>query len=308
MKSECLNNVDEPEKAVIPSAESDIAIGGRVRGGVFVLFFPPWTLLCSLLSIGCGLCGWKSGFSWVFKIWSKGLLQVAGVRLETTGLERLTSGKPYLFICNHQSAFDIPLLANRLALQHHLRFMAKESLFRIPFFGQALTLNDFIPVDRADARDFAGRLERAGIKAQRQETAVEERRATPKTQCSFLIFPEGTRSPDGRLQPFFKGVFNVALRVGLDVAPLTLIDACKLNPKKKLAVRPGTVRLTIHPPISLAALVPPDAVGAPGKTANDENRAPRGRRARDLLAERVRHAILAALPPEQQPLKETCEP
>lgn len=284
--------------------------GGRLRTVLFGLVFIPWTLLCSVCSIMVGLVPGKRAFSFIFAWWSRVLLAAAGVRCEVVGLERLRFDRPYLFICNHQSALDIPLLAAQLARRCHLRFLAKDSLFRIPFFGWALSLNDFISVDRRDARDFSRRLARAGsVPATEKsavaaggepppETAAEAAKPRAEPRCSFMLFPEGTRSADGRLQPFRQGAFNVALRIGLDVVPLTLVDACRVNPKKQLRIYRGKVRLFVHEPIS------PRAVRGAEGGQGEPRRGARGRKIRDRLAVLVRRAMISELPEDQRPVGE----
>jgi 1-acyl-sn-glycerol-3-phosphate acyltransferase len=104
-----------------------------------------------------------------------------------------------------------------------------------------------------------------------------------KVPYSYIIFPEGTRSPDGRLLPFRKGSIGLALRLGLPVVPVSLIDACRANPKGKYRVRPGAVNVVFHTPIE------------PATDAGSQ------RDSRDALEERVYGAIYSALPEDQRP-------
>lgn len=134
-------------------------------------------------------------------------------------------------MANHQSGLDIPLLFLTLPLQ--IRMMAKKELFRIPIFGWALSLGGYIKIHRSD-RD----------KAIASMDAAAER--IRHEQVSVVIFPEGTRSPDGALQEFKKGGFMFALQTGLPVLPVTIRATHELAPKKTLAIKPGSVELHIH--------------------------------------------------------------
>jgi 1-acyl-sn-glycerol-3-phosphate acyltransferase len=169
-------------------------------------------------------------------------------------------------MCNHQSALDIPILFGACQTEHDVRFMAKESLFKIPFLGWGMSRTGFVPIRRENARH----------SAELFQAITRE-----KPEHSYVIFPEGTRSPDGRLQPLKRGSFGLALRMNVPIVPVTLIDACRANPKGRYLVRPGTVRLVFHEPIQ-----PPQASHRDG---------------RDELLEKVNAAILSALPADQRP-------
>ena len=135
--------------------------------------------------------------------------------------------QPCLFFANHQSALDIPILLQACLPTHDVRFMAKESLFKIPIFrlGHAAErLHSHPPGKRRGTR---------------RRSSRDDRRARAPGGRSYIIFPEGTRSPDGRLQAFKKGAIGLALRMNLPVVPVTLIDACRANPKGTLARAPG---------------------------------------------------------------------
>lgn len=206
------------------------------------LYLLPATVIFGLLAAltswipprgrGMVLCG---------RIWGRGLLAAAGVRVEVamdpfwTGPEAGRSG--YVFMANHQSYFDIPALL--ATLPGDVRFAAKRSLFRIPIFGWALAAGGFIPVDRQDrsrAREVF-------------TTAADRLRAG----ASVLFFPEGTRSPDGRLHGFQKGGFLVALKIGLPVVPVGISGARAVMPRGRLRVHPGSIRLHFGAPIAVAS-------------------------------------------------------
>jgi len=222
-----------------------------------------WTMVTGALRLK-RLCRWG------LRCWGGGIVRVAGIRVEAIGAPP-PDGRPCIFFANHQSALDIPILFRACMKTHDVRFMAKESLFRIPFLGWGMRLSGFIPIRRESARHSA--------------ELFQEMLAGNAVQYSYIIFPEGTRSPDGRLQPFKKGAVGLALRLGLPVVPVTLIDACRANPKGSYLVRPGTVRVIFHAPISVA---PSTDSGA-------------GHEQRDRLAAEVHATIAASLPDDQKP-------
>jgi len=244
--------------------------GGVPRAILVALFLAPWTILWGTWAMLTGPLPLMRLCRWGLTCWGRGIVRVAGIRVKVLQpLSLQTSGEPCLFFVNHQSALDIPILFAACMATHDVRFMAKESLFRIPFLGWGMRLSGFVPIRRESARHSAG--------------LFQEMFGGNAMSYSYIIFPEGTRSPDGRLQPFKKGSFGLAVRLGASVVPVTLVDACRANPKGSYLVRPGTVHLIFHDPISLA--------GA-------------GHDQRDDLAARVYAAILSALPEDQRPAAE----
>lgn len=162
-------------------------------------------------------------------------LRVAGVRVEAEWRARLDPAKTYLFFSNHLSNLDppvlIPLLPGRTSI------FIKRSLLRIPILGYGMKLVGFIPVDRD------GTVE--GAKQSVDRAAVEMRRSG----VHITSFVEGTRSRDGRLLPFKKGPFYLAMETCAPVVPVTICGTGKLMPKGSLRVRRGTVRVIFHAPI-----------------------------------------------------------
>jgi 1-acyl-sn-glycerol-3-phosphate acyltransferase len=170
--------------------------------------------------------------------WGRGLLWASGVRVERSFAAPLDPLGRYIFMANHQSMFDIPLLLATLPGQ--TRFLAKRSLFKIPVFGWGLAAGGFIPVDRQDrsrARDtFAVAIERI------------------EAGNSILLFPEETRSADGALLPFQRGGFLLAMRSGLPIVPVGISGTRQVQPKGNWAIRPGRVRVRYGRPIATADL------------------------------------------------------
>jgi 1-acyl-sn-glycerol-3-phosphate acyltransferase len=166
------------------------------------------------------------------RAWAPSCLRIAGVRLEVRRLAALPEG-PAIFAANHESALDI--LAVVRAIPRGVRFVAKRELFRIPVFGWYLRLGGHVEVDR---RDHARAIASLGAAAEKVRAGT-----------SLVVFPEGTRSPDGRIQPFKQGPFVIASRARVPVVPVAVSGAAGVNPKARIAVRPGTIRVTIGLPV-----------------------------------------------------------
>jgi 1-acyl-sn-glycerol-3-phosphate acyltransferase len=141
-------------------------------------------------------------------------------------------------MANHQSYTDIPTIFGFLPVQ--FRIIAKESLFKVPFMGWHLRRAGNIPINRSNRREAMRSIARA---------AERIREGTP-----VVVFPEGTRSRDGRLQPFKAGSFKLAASAGVPVVPITIIGTCKVLPKDSLIVHPGKVEMHISPPIPTAGV------------------------------------------------------
>ncbi len=169
------------------------------------------------------------------KVYGRGMLRLAGIKVQVD-LSALDPKGHYVFMCNHQSLFDIPILFDAL-WDYHMRFVAKESLFRIPIYGKALGNAGHISLNRENRR--------AAMKS--LDAAVE----SAKSGISPLIFPEGTRNPSqDKLLDFKVGGMVLALKCGLPVAPLVMEGTGKLLPKKSLFFNPDQpVRLKALPPV-----------------------------------------------------------
>ncbi len=169
------------------------------------------------------------------RVWAKAMLWVCGVRLSVCGADAVTDGTPRFFIGNHQSALDIPIVL--AALHGDVRFMAKKSLFFIPIFGWIIARYGYVAIDRSSARVTVADINRA----------LERARRNP---VSFAVFPEGTRSRDGRLGSFRMGTVKICQRWGFPVVPFSIRGAIDVAHRDRMfAVRPGSVRLTFGQPI-----------------------------------------------------------
>ena len=161
-------------------------------------------------------------------------LALVGVRVAVTGIETLTPGQPYIFTPNHQSMIEVPLFVTYLGCNP--AYLAKKELFKYPIFGFGISLIGAVPVDRKNT-----------------QSAIESAQlATEKLRAGkpYVIYPEGTRSADGRLLPFKKGAFVMAVDAGVPIVPVTVRGASGIMPKGKIRIIPSTIHITIHPPVS----------------------------------------------------------
>ncbi len=164
---------------------------------------------------------------------SKFTLAIAGVKLKVEGAEFLNKDESYIYVTNHQSMFDIPILMQ--ATPSNIRFIYKKSLTHIPLFGWAMYLSGYIPLDRTDARAAMKTLKDA---AKRLVHGI-----------SLVIFPEGTRSEDGRLGEFKRGTFILADGSNAKIVVGTIIDSYKILSKGKLLINGGHVRVIFSKPM-----------------------------------------------------------
>jgi 1-acyl-sn-glycerol-3-phosphate acyltransferase len=166
------------------------------------------------------------------RAWSWLILKTTGVRVTVVGLERVVPGQTYVFVSNHQSIYDIPVIFASLPFQ--IRIIAKASLGSFPFLGWHLRRAGHLLVDRK-------RPDRRGI--------LQQWRDLVSNHLSLIVFPEGTRSADGRVGRFRRGSFMLALEAGLTVVPLAVSGSRHVMKKGRLMTCPGDVTLVVHDPI-----------------------------------------------------------
>jgi 1-acyl-sn-glycerol-3-phosphate acyltransferase len=176
------------------------------------------------------------------RAWSWLILKTTGVHVHVSGLDALEPGRTYIFVANHQSIYDIPVLF--ASLPYQLRIIAKESLGRIPFLGWHLRRTGHLLVDRRNP-------DRAGI--------LRRWRALVGQGLSLIIFPEGTRSADGAVGSFKAGSFLLAIEAQLPIVPLSVDGSRHVMLKGRLMTCPGHVHLRVHAPVPTESLAPGDA-------------------------------------------------
>lgn len=160
-------------------------------------------------------------------------VRLTGVKVEVRGKENLDPKGTYIFMCNHVSNLDPPIVVPMIPGRTSV--LVKKQVFQVPILSTAMHLADMIPVDRQNRE--------AAIQS------VKEAQRVMITGVHMTVFPEGTRSTDGRLQPFKKGPFHLALETGFPVVPMTIYGSETLMPKGKWSIKPGTVTLVFHEPI-----------------------------------------------------------
>ena len=189
------------------------------------------------------------GFSWAFLSGKVDLLyrmgvgvglmgvRLVGVKVEVAGADKLDWRRTYIFMCNHVSNLDPPIVIP--VMPRRTSVLVKKELFRIPLLGWAMRLASLVPVDRRN-----------------REAAIASLRFAAdvlRSGVNMTIWPEGTRSPDGRLLPFKKGPFHLAMESSVPIVPITLVGTHEIWPKGEFAIHPGTATVIFHEPIDPAA-------------------------------------------------------
>jgi len=169
----------------------------------------------------------------IVRWWGRVLCRLGGITVRIEGLKHLPPGQPVIFAANHLSQCDIIVLQGFLAAD--FRWLAKKELFKVPIWGTAMRMADYIPIDRSHGRQAMKSLDEAA------------RRIAEGT--SVVIFPEGTRSRDGRLQPFKAGGMVLAIKAGVLLVPVAIHGTHEILPKGSLLMQPGHVRIRLGQPI-----------------------------------------------------------
>lgn len=190
--------------------------------------------LGSLGILACLLVPGGSALLPLARLWSWLVLRTYRVRWRALFPLAFEASSPCIYVANHQSLFDIPALV--LAVKADFRIVAKRELLYIPVFGWALWLAGFIFIDRSDRDKAIRRLEKSVRKIRRG--------------CSIVVFAEGTRSADGRLLPFKKGGFILAIRAAVPIVPVSIRGGREVLPKGSLHVTPGDIEVVFGTPIA----------------------------------------------------------
>ncbi len=188
-------------------------------------------------------------------------VRIAGVRATRIAYEKLDLSRNYIFMSNHVSNLDPPLLIPLLPFR--VTVLVKKELFKMPILGRAMRMADFVPIDRHNRE--------AAV------SSVRDAEETVRRGLHMMVYPEGTRSRDGRLLPFKKGPFYLALETGVPIVPVTILGTETLLPKGKALARPGEVKVVFHPPVD-----------------------PKDHPDRDELMKVVRDAVASSLPEERR--------
>src|SRR5438270_2961692 len=196
-----------------------------------------WGVLLPLAALICFPWTFLTGdISFLYRVGMWGAftgVRLAGVRVQTVGLDKLDPIRTYIFMSNHVSNIDPPILLPLIPKRTSV--MAKKELFSYPLLGKTMRLGSLVPVDRGNRE--------AGI------AAVREAAAVLRQGINMTIFVEGKRSFDGKLLPFKKGPFYLAMEAGIPVVPVTIAGTHNVMPKRRFSIKPGWVTVIFHEPI-----------------------------------------------------------
>jgi 1-acyl-sn-glycerol-3-phosphate acyltransferase len=196
-----------------------IAVGGAIVGSLCIICYP--------FNPSGRLNHYMAGF------WGKIALWANGVKVRVEGLEHIPGKGPYVFMSNHQGSYDIFALLGHLPFQ--FKWLAKKEMFSIPILGLAMKATGYIFIDREGTRETVKAMKSAAEKIQEG--------------MSVVIFPEGSRSPDGSIQPFKKGGFTLAIKSKVPIVPVAIIGSGEIIRKGKLRVYPGSITIRLDSPI-----------------------------------------------------------
>ena len=207
-----------------------------MRSALLVLFYIVLVILITPFIVFCMVAGWRDPLisvgQWAMRVSGR----VLGIKVEVSGLDRIDPRTALIFMPNHISFLDGPLL--EMLIPGAARVVLKKSVLRIPIVGLGMRFVGFVPVDRK------------GVKGGKRSIAKAVQMVREKGY-SFLIFPEGTRSRDGKLQRFRRGGFFLALETGAPIVPVTIRGTFELMPKGQKYARKGSVCVAFHDPIPI---------------------------------------------------------
>jgi len=232
------------------------SIGYKIQTLIIVLWVFLVTVVVATTVIICSFFSRTgNGPHLLARFWANSILWVARVKVTVSGIEKLDPERSYIYMPNHQSNADIPLLLGQLPVQ--FRWLAKAELFKIPVFGRAMRGVGYISIDRSNRKSAFESLERAA--------------RTIRAGTSVLIFPEGTRSRDGHILPFKKGGFVLSVDSGVPIVPIIIRGTRDIIPKGHFMIRPAPVTMQILDPVETAGYT---------------------RKTKDALLERIRSILI----------------
>lgn len=215
------------------------AILAPLKVGWLVFWLVVFTLILFVPVVVAALAARTGAVAFfLMQSWAWLVLRVSFVRVKVTGRENVQPGQRYVILSNHRSLLDIPALVTSLGVPY--RWVIKKEIRSIPLFGHALAASRNIFIDRSD-----------GARAMQ---SIQDGVAQLPPGTGVLFFPEGTRSPDGRMLPFKWGAFVTARNSGLPILPVTVLDSRRCLPKGSAVFRPGTITVVIHPPIDVETI------------------------------------------------------
>lgn len=192
-------------------------------------------LISSILGI---IFSFQPSYNLYFKLskyFSGGILWLSSIKLNVTGLKNFSPNGTYVFVSNHTSQFDI--VALQKSIPNRMAMIFKKELAKIPLFGWQLYLGPYVMIDRKNMESAMKSIEEAKIKME-------------KKNISIVVFAEGTRSKTGEVQPFKRGAFRLATKVGYPIVPVSIVDSNKIMPKGTFKLRSGTIRIHFDMPIT----------------------------------------------------------
>ena len=218
-------------------------------------------LTASIVAIGCLLGGERFFSYYPGMVWARIACIITLCPVKVKGRENIQKGKSCVFVSNHQGAYDIFLIYGHIGTP--IKWMMKKGLAKIPFVGFACRMAGFIFVDNSTART--------------AQKSVLEAKNKLKYGRSLIVFPEGARSPDGRLGRFKRGAYQIAVEQQLPIIPITLNGPYKIMPIGSWDIKPHRIEMTIHPPV------------IPHKKENDD------KEALQMLVNTTQHTIYSTL-------------
>lgn len=167
------------------------------------------------------------------RAWGWVITRSSGVQVTLSGVDHIDRDRPYILMANHQGAYDIFALLAYLPVD--FKWLAKAGLFKIPIFGWAMGAAGYISIDRKGKKKALESIEIAVAKI--------------RGGASVLVFPEGTRSPDGEIHPFKRGGFTLAIKAGAPIVPISIRGSREVLPRSSLRVKPGKIEIVVGKPI-----------------------------------------------------------
>ncbi len=212
-----------------------------LRALFYIAFHAVWLTVLFVVACLAMLLTWSTDTSiWIARnIWAPGLFWAGKVALEVQGRENADPQRPTIYVSNHHSTLDIPVLFH--AIPVNIRFLAKSQLKWVPVLGWYIWIAGHLFIDRSN---------RARAIASLDDAVQKIRRGT-----SIIVYPEGTRST-GRILPFKKGPFALALKSGAAVCPVAIVGTDRIMPRNSWRITPGSVRVAIGEPIDVSPFAP----------------------------------------------------